>query len=72
MSIYRGFNFNDIYNLIKTKQAEALGHGPGVEGALNWIDNCRRATGLKLEGNKRQDLIQRLISRIETHRVEES
>lgn len=62
---YRGFPDTDIYNLVSTKQAEALGHGSGVAGALNWIDRCPRAVGIKLEGNAREIFINEISPIIE-------
>lgn len=63
--VYRGFTYYDVYSLVQSGQAAALGHGPGVIGAFNWIDNCPRATGEKFVGNKRQDLINRVTPVIE-------
>lgn len=67
MLYYRGFTYDDICNLIHTGQAEACGYGPGVSGALNWIDNCSHATGIKLEGNKREDFINKWYQTFQNH-----
>lgn len=44
---YRGYSTYEIDSLTNSGQAEALGHGPGREGAYKWIDafydiKCRK------------------------------
>jgi len=57
---YRGFSNQDIINLVSTGQAAACGRGEGILGALNWIDACGRASGVKPSENVRQDLVDSL------------
>ena len=67
---YRGFSNEDIINLAATSQAAACGHGEGILGALNWIDACGRASGVKPSENVRQCLVDSLQN-ILTIRLEE-
>jgi hypothetical protein len=57
---YRGFNDYEILNLVVTGQANACGHGPGIPGALNWIDANSRAIGVKATDVERSYIIENL------------
>jgi hypothetical protein len=63
--VYRGFTYYDLYSLVQSKQAVAMGHGHGVSGALNWMDNCRKATGVRMEGESRKILIHNLSVQVD-------
>jgi hypothetical protein len=63
--VYRGFTYHDLYNLVQSGQAAAMGHGSGVTGALNWMDNCRRATGVQITGEARKILINNLSVKVD-------
>ncbi len=47
---YRGYSQYDIDALTNSGQAAAMGHGPGREGAYNWIDSWYDVHGFKLNG----------------------
>lgn len=49
---YRGYTTYEIDSLANSGQAAAMGHGPGREGAYNWIDAWYDVHGHTLKGVK--------------------
>ena len=47
---YRGYTTYEIDSLVNSGQAYYMGHGPGRQGAYNWIDNYFDKVGNTING----------------------